>query len=280
MRPWESSDSGNLAASITDSARNRSDSMEDVDNQQDRKRIRLDVGNLFVADEALSGADGLQSIPAAPSAETSPQAPHGSPPPSLSTTRAANISPTTAAILSSKVTINTRPSSAKSVMASGPANDNDEGATPELVPDAETSPSHPHPDPVSINSSPTGSPEIEIAEPEDIDQDPGLTRWTPITRLSSTSNSPALALSSSYVFDTFPRAGEGGMNFTEAVIANYAKQFRFGVENHEQDPFLDIARWMKQFLDDCKELTAEFIAYDLNFWTELPTLIHSLLRRK
>jgi hypothetical protein len=61
------------------------------------------------------------------------------------------------------------------------------------------------PDTVSISSSPDKSPEIQVAELEDIDQNPTETRWTPITRFSSNPSRQDFP-TSGHVHRTFPFA--------------------------------------------------------------------------
>lgn len=53
-------------------------------------------------------------------------------------------------------------------------------------------------DVISVNSSPGGSPEIEVAEIEDMNEEPGETKWRPLTSLTEAKATQVVLL------DAFP----------------------------------------------------------------------------
>jgi ubiquitin carboxyl-terminal hydrolase 34 len=205
-----------LSLPMPESSRTRSDSLEESGSQQDRKRPRLSSSN---ADQ-LSSEEALTDSGCPASAIVPPKTPA---PQSTDNQIVAseqhhlNKMPTSPGGLPSKVTINTRHSQANqpthqpstppqsphisktSEQSSSVDNKScDTDSAPEIV----AAP----PDTVSISSSPSKSPEIQVAEPEDIDQNPAETRWTPITRFSSNFNRQEFP-APHYVYRTFPYAG-------------------------------------------------------------------------
>jgi ubiquitin carboxyl-terminal hydrolase 34 len=86
-----------------------------------------------------------------------------------------------------KVTINTK--SPLNTMASDlpPSDPELSGSDLELLPDTD-----PAPNPISLSSSPSSprSPEIEVAEPEDINQDPKLSNWKPLGQVVRDQDEP------------------------------------------------------------------------------------------
>lgn len=135
---------------LSESGRPHSELMEDSDPQATRKRPRLDSGSRV--GESLS-LDGACSSAAAPASQM-------------------DVTPDSAR--PSKVTINMK--SPTSEMPPGPAN--------QASSDPDTPSKIPHPgnadDAISVSSSPIQSPEIEVAEPEDMDQDPNNSTWRPL----------------------------------------------------------------------------------------------------
>lgn len=136
---------------LSDSTRDHS-SMEDPDPQGHRKRPRLDSGSRV--SESLS-VDGAALTPAAP-ASTMDLTPDSRP---------------------SKMTINVKsPISEMESETIDPAPTLRDTPPPQSDPDPDA-----HPDNViSISSSPIHSPEIEVAELEDMDQDPNTSSWRPL----------------------------------------------------------------------------------------------------
>ena len=69
---------------------------------------------------------------------------------------------------------------------------------------------------ISVTSSPPRSPEIEVAEIEDMNDEPGETRWKPL--ISATSLMDAKDIQQS-VLEDFPYLGERGRNLRKTIAA-------------------------------------------------------------
>lgn len=135
---------------VSDSTRVHS-SMEDSRPEGHRKRPRLDSGSRV--SESLSIDAAL--TPAAPAS-------------------AMDLSPDSRP---SKMTINVK----------SPTSDMDAESIDPIPPPSDSRPPHSIPEPdanpnnvISISSSPAHSPEIEVAELEDMDQDPNTSNWRPL----------------------------------------------------------------------------------------------------
>jgi len=79
-------------------------------------------------------------------------------------------------------------------------------------------------DTIAIHSSPSQSPEIQIAIVEDIDQDPADTNWTPVTRLADSARLQDQAIPH-YVSRTFPYSRRTPAGFTHDILAQISKTF-------------------------------------------------------
>ena len=196
---------------MPESSRTRSDSMEEAGSQQGRKRPKLSSGSSdrLSSEEALTDAGcPFPVVPPQPTLDTtSVHEPDAQPDTKMS------VSPNG---LPSKVTINTRtfqtpnssqqtstppqsPATAEPLQAmtieNGIQNDNDTAL--EIIP--------PPPETISITSSPSRSPEIQVADPEDLDQQSGQTQWKSLNRRSSKTGQQSYLLSR-HVHRTFPFA--------------------------------------------------------------------------
>ena len=209
--------------------------MEDSDVHQDRKRPRLEGGDSLAADEALTDGGGCpQQQVNVPSTSTStPEPPSNTtvPPPSSST----NESPPRPA---SMVTINTRPSSS-TAHASPPPLEHAEGGNATSASDLPIDSHQQQQDtgrlPHSSSHSPTRSPEIQVAEPEDIDQDPSLTKWR--SNRKSHKRDINVDLDFNYVYKTFPLARYCQPHKVEGILEEFAKEFRYGKVHHDPNMF-------------------------------------------
>lgn len=157
--PLDSSSTPPDATQSTDSTRPHGDSMEDLDPQSTRKRPRLDSGSGAV--ESLSideAAISRMSKPTSAAPATSGTTDHDVP---------ASTAP------ASRVTINVK-SPTSDTMATDSLDTTAEhtGAGPPNAALAADSPKV-----VSISSTPAQSPEIEVADLEDMDQDPNTSTW-------------------------------------------------------------------------------------------------------
>ena len=196
-------------------SRTRSDSLEESGSQQDRKRPRLSSSNTdeLSSEEALTDS----SCPAPEIAPSKSSAAQTADSPTVSSSQHHSIKmPTSPGGLPSRVTINTR----SSTMNQQPNNPSTPPQSPGVTKDLEHTTSVDNkssdtesapevvaapPDTVSISSSPDKGLEIQVAELEDIDQNPTETRWTPITRFSNNPSRPDFP-TSGHVHRTFPYA--------------------------------------------------------------------------
>lgn len=274
------------------SSRTRSDSLDDSElPEQDRKRPRLNfMHSDAIAESSLYGASvgpqpltegmGLQSgkgdQPAVAAACIS--------------TNALATSPT------SKVTINTKnpqshasaqfksqpmaESDGKNVTANGSESETSskdqivdevsgEGADGAVVP----------PETISISSSASRSPEIEVADVEDFDQDPAQTRWIPLAATTRNRDSSG-TLPPYFVYQTFPLAQSvaslGSCEKAIAIIGNY---FHKG-HNADGQLFSQVKSWLSDLLRRCSRLDRNTVSQEAQFWRDFPTLITSLLQRE
>ena len=228
-------DSTHLAhSSMTESSRTRSDSLEASSSQQERKRPRLDSGHddSLRSEEALTDSDFPETAqaPDSPVKEvTGGACPTNSSSPSPSTMEPSSNGPL------SKVTINTRSAANNASDGANSSIDQSEGtstgrkspiATSTTPVESARSPNMGGlpPETITIHSSPSQSPEIQIAVIEDIDQDPAETNWTPVTRLN---NSVLLQEQATphYVARTFPYAQRTTAGYTHEVLTEMGQTF-------------------------------------------------------
>lgn len=265
-----------MASLLSDSAtRNRSNSGEDNGlPEHDRKRPRLSEGTSDNEQHLPEFKTSLQQPkPFQPTdASLKPSLPTRSPDLNMGTS-----SPT------SKVTINTRPLSSQSMSNNAPASgdgtveDPDSvelrqpGPSPTPPPQSNPPPSH---DTISISSSPTSSPEIEIAEVEDFDQDPSQTKWT--QRL--TGSGSARIIQRHYVHNTFPWASTCRLGDARQAITRVAKLF--GDTSRSPGPvFEKVKDWFVTFARSCDVLTEDIIGEDPSFWAKLYLIPDAVLKR-
>lgn len=190
--PLDGSSTPPDATLSTDSTRPHGDSMEDLDPQSTRKRPRLDSGSGVV--ESLSIDEAAISRMSEPT-PVAPAAPgtidHDVP---LSTGPA------------SRVTINVK-SPTSGTMATDSIDTTPEhlGAGPLSAPQAADSPKV-----VSIASTPAQSPEIEVADLEDMDQDPNTSTWRTLGEASREPVTPEVVQLQGQppLSETFPKLRE------------------------------------------------------------------------
>lgn len=169
------------ASPLSESTRPHEHLMEDPDPQGTRKRPRLDSGSRV--SEGLS-IDGSSLTPAAPASEMDVTSDSSHP--------------------SNKMTINVK--SPLTDMAAEPAQ------LPPPHPGTAAQPQLSEPDAtsanvISISSSPAQSPEIEVAELEDMDQDPNTSNWRPLEEALRDQAPPEMAEVEEIVslVDSFPK---------------------------------------------------------------------------
>lgn len=281
------------------SVRNRSDSTEDSGMpEHEHKRPRL-------SDSKLDGTQVMSDLhlstsSAAPSTSAIVSRPNKTPhrdktPPVQSepSLPSAVFSPT------SKVTINTRPLSALS-LTRATQSDSDGGGD---MPNAECTPSDHHlstssdtpldartpqstshepadiPETISISSSPSKSPEIEVAEIEDYDQDPAHTRWT--SRIGGSASIPLFTqtIQPGHVHHTFPYAVDVPPGNASRTVIRIQDIFQHA-GSQEGEIFVLVKNWLTDFVSQCSHFPAMLIDDDREFWNRLPGLVEGLLRRQ
>ena len=296
-----------LSIPMPEPSRTRSDSLEDSGSQQERKRPRLDSSPIdhLSSEEALTDC-GCPATEVPPSKSFSHEGSDNrlaASPAAASATMAT--SPTG---VSSKVTINTRilqtpnrsqessfpldsldiPESSEKSSTDNPSQ-GEVDSVPEMI--------HPPRETISITSSPSRSPEIQVAELEDIDQSPAETRWAPITRVASGTDRQQ-AFPPRYVHRTFPYArANASFGAVNEILPEIATIFQTG-SRHRRPPhmrkmlssiagnptdgnvFLEVRTWLSRFLELQVPLSQGFVQEEPDFWADFPDLVAALLRRQ
>lgn len=141
---------------LSESARSHERSMEESEPNGTRKRPRLDSGSRATEGLSLEGAALTAPVPAAEMDITADLVGDSN---------------------DSKMTINTKSAVPETTDETTPPSPDlpDPSAQPETQQTDSTSTGY-----ISISSSPAQSPEIEVAELEDMDQDPNTSSWRPL----------------------------------------------------------------------------------------------------
>ncbi|KAJ5498532.1 hypothetical protein N7453_007583 [Penicillium expansum] len=231
-----------------------SDSMEDLDPQATRKRPRLDSGSRVSPTLSLDGTSRTASI--APASDMDAASDSGNP--------------------ANKVTINTKsplPSMAPSLP---PSNPELSGSELELLPDIDTAPN-----PISVSSSPSSprSPEIEVAEPEDINQNPNNSNWKSLGQVVRDQDEPEVI----EIQDVLPLSDSFPKVHNEMTPKENFKALGDMLEHghpREGTALVAIQKWLHTCVHDLDRLTIEEFAADLDFWEYLPSVLDRLLRRQ
>ncbi|OAP58303.1 hypothetical protein AYL99_07393 [Fonsecaea erecta] len=285
-----------MSSSKSDSSiRNRSDSTEGSElSEHEHKRPRLSDtkpdGTHVMSDLQRDNSNPALSVPVALATsdeegslvKTPPLPPRTAAPPAL-------ISPT------SKVTINTRPLSSQS--ATQPTTEAGGAGMPPSFSLSDTSTvggdgkgdtdAAPAPLPhqtesaeiMSTSASKSKRPQIEIVEPEDLDQDSNQTGSTDRSSGESASSPVLNSFPSGYVNRTFPYSQEWAPGSTHRVIARISENFQHaGGQNGAI--FRQVKDWMIEFVAVCNEFSITLHEEERDFWHRLPDLIEGLLRRE
>ena len=271
----------------------RGDPMEDPDSSSTRKRPRLDSGDRSYRSMSAEpsphsplrdiGAKELRPSPLAISTPSSKSA-------------AVELAPA-APPTPSKVTINIRePASATTEplhQEAGhlqPLMTGMNGLPPPTDDAASVAPSSA---PVPANLSPSRSPEIEIAEVEDMDSEPAQTRWRPMGGINLLQ---AKTLQDDLLSEfAYSNSGTNLLKGLDIISSILEKRLSFsGCEGPQTtDVFLEdlssagiltnLSTWIENYLEQTNELSSYW--YDLfvdqrDFWEEFPNLAESILRRR
>ncbi|KAL6232934.1 hypothetical protein BDW75DRAFT_216372 [Aspergillus navahoensis] len=259
VAPLESSSTPPDATS-TDSTRPPGDLMEEIDPQSTRKRPRLD-----------SGSGACESLPApdkasVPLPETAPDAP---------------------AKADQEAAVPNRPASRMTINMKSPTATDKRPSTPEDSPtgepdaDADASARASGGEPsnvVSLSSSPTQSPQIEVAELEDMDEGPNTTNWK---SLGEALRDPLVAdvvqlREQVHLPDSFPvldQDREPRENLEEICL--YIEK---GSE-HDMIVFTMVKQWLDDVANSLDNFTDETFMDSKLFWHDVPMLADCLLRR-
>ena len=284
--------------SLSDSSvRNRSDSTADSGMpEHEHKRPRL-------SDSKMDGTQVMSDLhvsagPAAPSTSEIVSRPNKTPQRDKTPPVQSESSPPSVTVLSptSKVTINTRPLSALSltqaVQSGGgdmpnvecSSSDHQLSASSDTPPNVNTPQSTSHepadiPETISISSSPSKSPEIEVAEIEDYDQDPAHTRWT--SRIGGSASVPLFsqAIQPGHVYRTFPYAADVAPGNASRTVIRIQDIFQHA-GGQEGEIFVLVKNWLTDFVSECTHFPAILLDDDREFWNRVPGLVEGLLRRQ
>ncbi|KAI9036388.1 putative ubiquitin C-terminal hydrolase [Aspergillus affinis] len=249
----------------TDSTRSPGDPMEDNDPHSTRKRPRLDSGSGIRENWSSDKTD-----PARMSDQAS-EAPAATDREALASARPA-----------SRVTINVKSPTTTTAPANGMAF---VSAAPEDTPAAQPDPTGPSPTAddagthaskaISLSSSPAQSPEIEVAELEDMDQDPNTSNWKSLGEALGEGDVVQLQ-EQPPLTETFPKLRP------DHDIRDNLEEMCTIIEKgppHNVTVFLAAKAWLDDVATNLDQLTYEVLMVDRDFWEELPNLVESLLRR-
>ncbi|KAI9826367.1 MAG: hypothetical protein M1832_000284 [Thelocarpon impressellum] len=267
-----------LDLSPSDHCGPRRDSMEDADPSLTRKRQRLGSSPRSMSADALAALPDDAGLP-----DQAPDTPRSLPPAEPELPHTPRYAPRSEPSLSShkrtasKVTINVRtprldPTSGASA-APAPPEPASEASVEDAMSSAAGTVGTPTPvdrsTVISPSSSPGRSPEVEIAEVEDMDQDYETSAWTPLVNVVSASLVESIPFYTNgcdpkSVVAQIGAALEKGGETNGVIIAELRDWFGMCVRSGEQEHF------------DWYEVYSE---HQL-FWDEVPNLIEGLLKRR
>lgn len=272
------------ASSARPSPRPR-DYMDDSDSSLTRKRPRLDSGDRTY--RSMS-ADELAATPS-PLNHNEPSSG------SAQNDQARSMVPTPSQT-PCKVTINLRGSdqSISQPSTSEAHHSTDQALQPhqQSVPKADATSvagGNSSPDVISVSSSPFQSPEIEVAEVEDIEDQSGETRW----RTLGDATDPQPRLLAGFPYHSLDRTlkedvghiahciESGGQPMCRLYRSRFADNFEGKCYSTDR-PFKDLGFWINRYLDSTESLRSQWRAMFFDqqgFWTTLPILVNILTKR-
>ncbi|KAL1955095.1 hypothetical protein VTO42DRAFT_9029 [Malbranchea cinnamomea] len=259
--------------------------MEDTNPQATRKRPRLDSGNSshermsLSPHDSSSGCEEDQVVGKAPPVTTSPAAT-----PSV---------PSSLQRPSSRITISMRsPNSSDGPAVPStqelPTNNFSDFQAPATTTTESAEPSEEPPQyssVISVTSSPAQSVQIEVAEVEDMDQDPRTSQWRPLGEAfrSQGQAAPAAGLVEVHenlsLAELFPRLRED-LDSREALDDVRRLLEKGSPHSHDVRIFLAVTAWLEQCVSHSDQLTYKSFTEDRDFWEELPCIVEGLLRRE
>ena len=295
------------AAAESDQTRFHGDPMEDTDPQSTRKRPRLDSGSRVCESWSTDEMAGRTAAAAAPVTAADGAADQEA---SAAASRPA-----------SRVTINVKsPTTGSRELESGPVDDpatsssssttlpdqssSAGGAPPTQSQSADTSNTaagQASNNAISLSSSPVQSPEIEVADVEDVDQDTNTTStWKPLGEAMRDRVTPEVVQLQDQLSltDTFPKLhehlglrenldevcaiiekGEGRKTHHGEAGRAVLKLRRSTGNPHDVTVFLAVKNWLDDAVNNLDQLTYDTYTDDRDFWEEFPVMVEFLLRR-
>ncbi|KAL2848825.1 hypothetical protein BJY01DRAFT_211397 [Aspergillus pseudoustus] len=250
----------------TDTTRSPGDSMEEIDPQSTRKRPRLDSGSGVC--ESLSTVN-----------ETAVTVPKSTPDAPAVTDEEAPVSNRPASRMTINMKSPTTPPTPTTPDNHTPASD--QSLVEESNPAASAQPMGEQPtNVVSLSSSPAQSPEIEVAELEDMDQDPNTTSWKPLGEaLRDPSGPDVVQLRTPEPVDfpgLFPSIGEdrGPRENLADISLTIEKESQY-----DTAIFGAVKQWFGDVVNSLDQLTPDTFMESRNFWDEVPIMLENMLRR-
>lgn len=291
------------AAAESDQTRSHGDPMEDTDPQSTRKRPRLDSGSRVCESWSTDEMAGRTAAAAAPVTAADGAADQEA---SAAASRPA-----------SRVTINVKsPTTGSRELESGPVDDPaTSSSSSTTLPDQSSSAGGAPPiqsqsadtdavagqasnNAISLSSSPVQSPEIEVADVEDVDQDTNTSNWKPLEEAMRDRVTPEVVQLQDQLSltDTFPKLHEqlGLRENLDEVCAIIEKgkeippweagpavlKLRRSTGNpHDVTVFLAVKNWLDDAVNNLDQLTYDTYNDDRDFWEEFPVIVEFLLRR-
>lgn len=130
---------------------------------------------------------------------------------------------------------------------------------------------------ISVTSSPPRSPEIEVAEIEDMNDESGETRWKPLISAKSLMDAKDIQQN---VFEDFPYLGDRGRNLRKTIAA-LAQTFEKG-DLEDGEYFRRLGMWIEIYLETTEPHPSQW--WDMYheeraIWEDFPSLVEGLLRR-
>lgn len=296
------------AAAESDQTRFHGDPMEDTDPQSTRKRPRLDSGSRVCESWSTDEMSGRTAAATAPVTAADGAADQ-------------EASAAAASRPASRVTINVKsPTTGSRELESGPVDDpatsssssttlpdqssSAGGAPPTQSQSADTSNTaagQASNNAISLSSSPVQSPEIEVADVEDVDQDTNTTStWKPLGEAMRDRVTPEVVQLQDQLSltDTFPKLhehlglrenldevcaiiekGEGRKTHHGEAGRAVLKLRRSTGNPHDVTVFLAVKNWLDDAVNNLGQLTYDTYTDDRDFWEEFPVMVEFLLRR-
>ncbi|KAF7594517.1 hypothetical protein BBP40_008964 [Aspergillus hancockii] len=178
----------------------------------------------------------------------------------------------------------TRPASRMTINTKSPVTDN----MASIIKDTGADPSSAHPpahsaddigacasNAISLSSSPVQSPEIEVAELEDMDQDPNISSWKPLGETMGDPDVVQLHEQLSLA-ETFPKF-RGDLDLREN-LEEMGTIIEKGTPHDAAPFFLAVKNWLDDAAKNLDQLTFESLLDERDFWEQFPIIAESLLR--